>query len=383
MNENRTIRVAIQQPVLPDYRVQLFKQLSQRPGLDVKVYYGDKSNSPANAKNIPFNTRLVHLCEARIGKRSILWHAPQVTCATRKQCDVLVLSWDLHYASLIPGLLFAKASGVRTILWGHGYSKNETGLRQRLRDRVGKLADAVLLYDRATAERLIARGFNPNNVFVAPNAIDQSPIQAARQYWLDRPHELEAFKRAQGLEPGPVILFVSRLDPHNRLDLLVQALPRLTERYPDIQAVIIGKGEEEKQRLVAIATELNVSKHLRFLGAIYDEQDLAPWFICAKVFCYPANIGLSILHAFGYGLPVVTSDRMTAQNPEIVSLRHQDNGLTYRDGSEEELAFAIDDILQNQSVHDRMSKEAHRTSTQLFSLRQMVDGMQAAIKAII
>ena len=40
------------------------------------------------------------------------------------------------------------------------------------------------------------------------------------------------------------------------------------------------------------------------LGSIYDEIELAPWFLTADAFVYPENIGLSILHAFGYGLPV-------------------------------------------------------------------------------
>ena len=374
------LRVTIQQPVLPAYRVPVFQELAQRPNIRLKVVYGDRSNSPASVEDAPFDKEFVHMSEFKLLGRKFLWHKPQVGYATRKRSDVLIMSWDIHYTSLIPGLLRAKANGVRTVLWGHGYSKNESALRQRLRDRVGKLADAIMLYDQVTANRCIERGFKASKVFVAPNAIDQSPIQAAREDWLSRPQDLAKFQNEHGLAPGPVILFVSRLEPANRVDLLVQALPALRKRFPDLRVAIIGKGEDEINRLTTMALEKGVTDSIRFLGAVYEEANLAPWFLSSKIFCYPANIGLSILHALGYALPVVTSDRKSAQNPEIVCLQHGKNGLTYQDDNAEDLCKVITELLENESRHRQMSDEAHRTATRAFSLSNMVDGMQAAIE---
>ncbi|MEM9109534.1 MAG: glycosyltransferase family 4 protein [Planctomycetota bacterium] len=376
----KPIRVAIQQPVLPAYRVPVFRELANRAGIDLKLYYGDRTNGPSSVEPEGFDAEMVHLNEGRIGRHPVVWHSPQWKCASRKVSDVLVLTWDLHYASLVPGLLRAKANGVRTVLWGHGYSKQEAAWRGWPRKRLAALADALLFYNEPTAQRFIESGWNPERIYVARNTIEQSPIQAARQHWLDRPNELADFQKQQQVDTCPVILFVSRMDPYNRLDLLVEAIPKLNARFPGVQAIIIGKGDEEQKRLEALSKQLQVAEQVRFLGPIYDEEQLAAWMLSADLFCYPANIGLSILHAFGYGLPVVTSDRTESQNPEIVCLRHEENGLLYDNGDAEALAQAISRILGDDTFRTRLSGVAHQTATEAFSLINMVDGMEAAIR---
>ena len=61
---------------------------------------------------------------------------------------------------------------------------------------------------------------------------------------------------------------------------------------------------------------------IRWLGALYEQEVMAPWFLSAKVFVYPGYIGLSIMHAMGYGLPVITHDNMDNQSPEVAALRN-------------------------------------------------------------
>ena len=238
------MRVVITQPSLAKYRVPVYRELAQREGIDLKVAYAE-SHGITNVQPDGFEALFspMHTVPTPVGK--MLIHPAQWRYATQKQTDTLILSWDIHYLSLIPAIIRARKNGVRTILWGHGYSKNESPLRLRLREKVGNMADATLFYNQSTADRYIGRGFDQNRVFVAPNAIDQQPIQAARQHWLQRPDELQTFKNDHSINSGPMILFVSRLDPNNRLDLLIQAVPKIKTEFPDIQVVVIGKGEEE------------------------------------------------------------------------------------------------------------------------------------------
>lgn len=373
------VRVAIQQPALPAYRVSVFHELAQRPKIELKVYYGERKGSPSSVHDVPFESQFVDLKEKKIAGYPVLWHAPQWRCADKRIHDVLVLSWDIHYLSLIPALIRARLRGVGTVLWGHGYSKRDKPWRRWPREQVAKLAGALLFYNKTAADNYREAHQGTDSVFVAPNAIDQSQIQAARQHWLDRADELASFKRENRLEGGPVILFVSRLDPDNRICLLIEALQELIQRYPNAQVVVIGKGDEERSRLTDLAEQAGVLDHIRFLGPIYQEQALAPWFLSATAFCYPANIGLSILHAFGYGLPVITSDRLEAQNPEIESLEHQANGLLYADGSSQALAQAISTLIDDAELHQRLSEHAYHTANTTFSISAMVDGMEAAI----
>ena len=52
----------------------------------------------------------------------------------------------------------------------------------------------------------------------------------------------------------------------------------------------------ELQRL---AGELSLDETVLFTDPIYEEQQLAAYFLSSNIFCYPENIGLSILHAMG------------------------------------------------------------------------------------
>lgn len=377
-----TIRLVIQQPALPKYRLPVFRELARRPGIDLRIFYGETPGL-SNIDATDLATHHAPMKSLRIGGQELFWHAPQLRYATRAATDVLILSWSTRYASLVPALLRARKNGVPTILWGHGYSKREAAWRAWPREKIAGLATALMFYNHTAANAYRDRGWDPQRLFVALNALDQTPIQAARKHWLDRPDDLARFRREHGLggaSGGPTILFVSRFEPANRIDLLIRASAVLRQRHPGLQTIIIGKGEPEETRLKQLTASLGLTDCVRFPGAIYDEMHLAPWFLSANAFCYPANIGLSLLHAFGYGLPTVTSDRTESQNPEIEALRPDDNGLLYRHDDPMSLAETLDRLLSDPALAARMSGAAHRTATERFTLGNMVNGMEAAVR---
>lgn len=380
-SDARPIRVVIQQPALPQYRVPVFRALAQRPGIDLCVVYGDAPGAPSNAEPEGFVAKFAPI-QSFLGGR-LLWQGASWTHATRKRADVLVLTWNVRFLSLLPALLRAKLSGVKTILWGHGYSKRESRWRQRIRNRVALFADALLFYNHGAAERFIAgTGCDSLKVHVALNCLDQIPIQEARASWLADEGRLIAFRAEHRLGPGPVILFVSRLCADNRVDLLIEATEALTRDFHGVTVVLIGGGNDEG-RLQEVARARGMEAHVRFLGPIYGEHLLAPWFLNADVFCYPANIGLSILHAFGYGLPVVTSDRFPSQNPEIEALRPGENGLTFHDVDARSLAAALRLILTNAELRARLSHAALHTAAEQFSLDRMVGAIERSVRSVL
>lgn len=370
------LRLTVQQPALAKYRVPVFRELASRPEIDLRLIYAERPGIP-NVEPAGFKAEFVPMSSRRVLGRTLLWHPPQLDEATRERSDVLSLSWDLHYASLVPALLKARRQGVGTILWGHGVSKNEAGWRARLRQRVGHLADVLLFYTHVAADAYIAAGFDPSRVFVALNTIDQAPIQEARSQWAGRESAIESFRREQQLGSSPVVLFVARLEEPRRVELLLRAQSKLAATVPDLVVAIVGKGPDEP-RLRGIAEELGIADRVRFLGAIYDEKLLAPWFAVSSLFCFPSCIGLSILHAMGYGLPVITGDQVELHGPEIVALEDGVNGLFFREGDDEDLTSKLARLLGDPARLARMSSAAHATATQRFSLANMIDGYVAA-----
>ena len=373
------LRVIIQQPALPKYRIPVFRELAARPALDVTLLYSGGSDVPS-VEAEGFEARRVWERMLLRRPRQLRWEPAQIASASRRRCDVLILEWNAGVASLVPALLLARLRGMGTVLWGHGYSKRERPLARAMRNAVGRLADCLLLYNHTAADALVARGFARERTFVALNALDQTAIEQARDTWRASPGRMGEFRETHDIAGRRIVLFVSRLEADNGLDLLIRAAAGLKDTRPELTVAIIGHGpaQPDLERLVA---ELGVSDRIRFLGAIYEEDELAPWFLAADVFCYPRNIGLSLLHAFGYGLPVITDDNLRAQNPEIEALRDGENGLLYKAGDTGALAAAIDRLLTDEPLRQRLGAEAERTTSEQFTLANMVDGMEAAIRA--
>lgn len=372
------VRVVIQQPCLPLYRIPVFRQLSATSGVAVKVEYG-VMDEIANAEPDQFAAQYCHVKRWKLGRAVFCWHSAQWANAAPHKADVLVLGWEMKYLSLLPALLKAKLSNVPTILWGHGSRETDSIVVTMLRRLAANLSTAVMFYNQAAAAQYIQTGLPKEKVFVALNSLYQTPIAEAREYWLQHKDELSQFQRSRGLDGRRVLLFVSRLHPGRRVDLLLQALVNLRSEFPTALTVVIGDGDY-RQVLEASARDLGVAENVLFLSGIYDERELGAWFMSAEVFVFPSCIGLSLLHAFGYGLPVVTSDRLSRQNPEIEALKTGENGFLYKDEDATALAECIAHLLRDSQLRNRMSNNALLTVQEEYTIEHMCEGMLSAME---
>ncbi|MCP9236775.1 glycosyltransferase [Lewinella sp. JB7] len=119
------------------------------------------------------------------------------------------------------------------------------------------------------------------------------------------------------------ILFAGRLTHAKRCDLLIKAVSELRNRGIDCSLDIVGDGATyDENRDLAI--RLSIEAHVHFHGALYDD-DLVPFFSLSDVFVIPGKVGLSIVHALSYGLPIITSDA-DIHSPEVAIVKAGVNG---------------------------------------------------------
>jgi glycosyltransferase involved in cell wall biosynthesis len=366
------LRVAICQPLIPAYRVPLFDRLGSMHDLELTLYAGSSSGSLRGldgGSHFSVKRSLVHKLPLDLRAQ---W--AQVRTAFRTSYDLLVIPWDIHYLTLPPSLAIARCLGTRIVLWGHGYSQRPQAVSDAARNACGRAASGVIVYSRTVAEQLITtKGFAPDRTFVAQNALDQTPIQAARRRWLNQPAALAEFQAAHRLDTAKTIVFVSRLEPNNRVDLLIRAMHALSKNHASAKTIIVGDGPE-RAHLVDLAHSLGLAQNVLFTGSIYEETVLAPWMLSSTLFCYPTNVGLSLLHAFGYGLPVITCDNRGAQNPEIEALIDGRNGLEYREGDLQDMISQCARLFGDATLRSHLSEQALRTVLEKYSMDNMVAG---------
>lgn len=370
-------RVVFEQPAMPAFRKATYEGVAAHPEvaftLVAGVVPGLPNVEPQGCEIIQSQQRSMMV----LGEE-LIWQSAQIRYASRKYSDVLLLTWNSRYLSLVPALLKAKFNGVPTILFGHGYSRSRGDRYAFIRRWIARLATCVLVYSRSARTKLLESGFDPSRVFVAPNSIDQRSVEAATVAWQSDPERLLKWQRENGLEGVPYVLFVSRLTAKARLDLLVEGFAEALKLRPDLKLVIVGSGDAEVVNRPA--KKLGVGDSIRLVGALYDEALIAPYFLSAKLLIYPSAIGLSIIHAYSYGLPVVTDDDLPNHNPEIEAMKDGVNGLLYRAGDVRSMAEKMLTIVNDDALQARMSAAARKTAYEEYTLAGCINGYLQAIE---
>ncbi|MAJ45704.1 MAG: hypothetical protein CBC35_00070 [Planctomycetes bacterium TMED75] len=373
--------VGIVQTIIPHYRQPVFADLAARDGIDLTLYaqLGTNQGSLKGMGKVE-EYATVDVTERALGP--FIWD-PGNLKAARARHDVLIFSWKTRSLLLPRAIRIARRSGSAVVVWGHGFSKTDSPMRRRMRLKPALMADACLFYDHTNAGKSAEDGIEPGRVFAAPNAVDQRGIESAKAEWLDEPGRLEAFQKREGIDPSKTFIFISRLEPDKRLDVLLRAMKLMLAKDPALTLIVVGDGAE-RDSIESLARTLGVQDSVRFLGAIYDEAELAGWCLSALCMAYPGAVGLTAMHAFGYGLPMVTTDLITCHGPEINAIRDGENGMLYRDGDFGDLAEKLLEFSCNPDLRARMSAAAAdsvRGETG-WTIPNMVNGFVKCIEAV-
>jgi len=346
-------RVMCIQPAVPRYRLPVFQELHRLlDGQLVVLSSGAAGRVKQVAPSFPPFVDATLPVRAMFGRRlRIQAVMPHVRALSRG--DVLLLNGMPRYLSSMQALLWAKMHGIPTVWWGHGWSAGSNAIRAGIRRQLMRIPDVILLYTEAERSQYILRGFDPKRTFAAQNTIDQAPIHAAMQNWPDS--RVSEHLQSQGLVPHGYLLFVSRLTEKTRLDQLLAALKLLSTRGLRLPLVVVGDGPQ-RYALEAHATreELDVF----FVGAIYDEETLAPYFLGAAALVYPGAIGLSINHSLSYGLPVIVHTNPEHQMPEWTLFRDGVNGIGFEEGDIAGLADACARMISMPAAEHAVLREA-------------------------
>lgn len=337
------MKIRIFQPIVPEYRVALFDGLAERYGEDIEVWAA--SHDVNNDFSVPLNRMRYDYSHEFKSLGPFLWQKG-LTIKGLSRGDVLVVCGDIHNLATIWTAFCAKLRGISVVWWGHHVSAQPREFRVRIRLSFARLLSNVFLcYTDAGIAYLLAHGFQKGRVFATGNTIDLAAVQEAMAEWTDE--RLGKFKIEHGISQKRVLSFCGVLREKVRVDILLHALKRLKEKRPDVHLLIIGNGDkyEEWKRL---GNDLDLSDSVTWVGELRGQKKLAPWFLSSEIFAYPGRIGLSLIHAFSFGLPVVLNDNKDNHGPEYVVFNPGVNGIAFRENDAEDLAEKLDKALANE-----------------------------------
>lgn len=172
----------------------------------------------------------------------------------------------------------------------------------------------------------------------------------------------ETIKSSLGWEGRQIILTVGRLQERKGQDMMINALPAIKDKIPNILYAIIGGGEE-KDKLVNLTKELSLTEHVLFMSEINDLQMIQAYQQC-DVFILPnrtigqdiEGFGMVLVEAQACEKPVIAGDSGgTAETMKI-----GETGFIIDCTQAEEISKTLISLLQDQEKKNNMGQKARK-----------------------
>ncbi|MGA2013744.1 MAG: glycosyltransferase family 4 protein [Solirubrobacteraceae bacterium] len=335
--------IALLTTYLSDYRVPLYRLLAERHGVEVLCYGGGDRYVP------PWFADLDGQLAAAPFPARRLRGLPEALSIGR--------SYDAAIAPFAGGALLPAAYlGARRyrkpfVFWAsvwHQPRSASHALALPVIRHIYRHSDAVIAYGDHVRHFVAGIRGRDDDVFVAPQAVE--PELFARAVGDD---ELRAFRGAHRLGAGPLVLYSGRLVAEKGIEVLLRAWPLVSS---GATLVLVGDGP-----LRAAAAALPGA---RLLGAL-PRDTLAVAYRAAALTLVPSVAtprfkepwGLVCNEAMLQRRPVVVTSAVGAAGGGLV--RDGVTGLVVGPGDPAGLAGAIDRLLADPALRDRLGAAAH------------------------
>lgn len=256
----------------------------------------------------------------------------------------LVLAGHPNLAPVTQTMRLA-APRMKTIICTHGIEVWEP--LSAMRRRSLRRSTLVLAPSHSTAEHVAAQQrVKPERIRVLPWALDPE-FEAILPAAAKQPPP-------SGFPPGRVILTVGRWlasERYKGMDTLITALPRLLPRWPEVQLVMVGEGDD-KDWLVNLAEKNGVRSHVHFLSGL-SYAELASCYSACEIFALPSRaegFGLVYLEAMACAKPVIGGAHGGA--PEVII--DGVTGYLVQHGDPVQLAVSVETLLSDPALAREM-----------------------------
>ena len=366
--------------IFPHYRKPIWKAMLESEDFDITIFYS--KNNPLgiieandnDTKKWIKDRRLIKNKGFWLFKRVLVWQTSVLKPCIFDSYETIILLGEMNVLSNWFIAIIAKIRSKKIIFWSHGFYGNEGFIKNFIRTIFYRLADYHLTYEKRGKKILIEKGFNEEKIKVIYNSLDYKNQKKLFLNLLGNKVNPFNFFADNTL---PVLLFSGRLTKSKRIDLLIDAILKLNFDKPICNLLIIGDGPEKKNLRLKGQLALNKGT-LFFYGACYDESKLASFIFNSHCTISPGNIGLTGIHSFTYGTPVITHNNFNNQMPEVESIVNGVNGFFFKEGNRGSLNETIKNILNSNADFRPMCREAiekfYNPMYQIKILKEVING---------
>jgi len=295
----------------PHYNAPIYSLIDKEIGAD--FYLGNRVSSSIKLMNYEeltgFRKKLKYI--PLIGN---FYYQKGVVQLFLKPYKHYIITGEPYCVSTWIILVLLRFTKKKTYLWTHGWYGNETFLKRKIKKLFYGLSDKLLLYGDYSKRIMIDEGFDSNKLTVIYNSLDfntQSSIY-------DNLSRTSIYKDHFGNE-RPVLIYLGRIQNRKKIGLLIDAIEVMNLKGEHYNLVLIGN-QIEGNSLQQIVVDKGLSDQVWFYGACYDEFRLGECIYNSDLCVVPGDVGLTVMHSFVYGTPVLTHNNFPKHGPEFEAI---------------------------------------------------------------
>lgn len=368
-------QVLIVQRRMTHYRIPLFNLLREelrRRGISLRVAAGEghvSESSRGDAGTLEWAESLP--TRYFLGGR-ICW---QPFGKAMSGCDLAVVALENKLVwNLFPQ--FFPVVG-RLALWGHGANLqgDSRSWRERFKRFLARKADWWFGYTGMSTPLIAESGFPETRITTLNNSVDMSALAADAAAVSD--DERSRLRARLKLGDGPVAIYVGSLYREKCVAFMLEAAARVHALQPGFRLLVVGAGPDE-----ALVRDFAARNDWVCYAGPQRGREKALYLSLADVYFNPGAIGLGILDAFVFGLPVLTT-QCGLHGPEIAYLRPGENGVATPFAMDDfvgEVQRLLADPLRFSALGEGSRKSASNYSVEAMAMN-FADGIEACLNA--
>ena len=255
----------------------------------------------------------------------------------------------IHYHAEGPcvPLPLARRAGIRTAATIHGldWQRAKWGKLASTYIKMGERAaatkaDGLIVLSKAN-QAYFKKTYGRDAVLI-PNGVDEKA-----------PRHADAIKSTWGLDEGSYLLYLGRLVPEKRPELLIKAFKKLKT---DKRLVIAGGGSDTSEFERSLRELAKGDNRILFTGFVTGEP-LEELYSNAYAYVLPSDVEgmpMGLLEAMAYGCCCVTSN--VSECADVLG----GAGLTFKQGNQADLASVLGDLLADSAKAKRLGGIARK-----------------------
>lgn len=240
----------------------------------------------------------------------------------------------------------------------HTVLRNPDANQRKVMDEIVSLSDRLIVMSKRSSEMM-------HEVFdVPPERIDLIPHGVPDLPFGDPNYH----KDASGTEGKTVLLTFGLLSSNKGIENVVEALPEIIAKYPEVVYLVVGathphvkrnEGDQYRLKLQALARKLGVERHLIFHNRFVSPQEMEQFVGSADIYITPYRyeaqaVSGTLAYALGAGKAIISTPYWHA-----TELLDEGRGALVPFGDPHAIADATLDLLNYEASRHAMRKRAY------------------------